>query len=96
MQIQSQLENTLIDAEARTVKGYLHAAHNDDDSSGDDVMGEIGFAVDVEKEAVAKNAKNGRRATKYRSVNHLMTTSNLLCNYLAVAPDHARHWIFIA
>ena len=79
MKIQSQLENTLIAAEAQTVKGYLFAAHNDDDSSGDDDMGEIrGFAVDIVEEAVAKKAKNSRRATKYRSMNHLVTTSNII------------------
>ena len=55
----SQLENTLTVAEARTVKGYLLAAHKDDDSSGDDNMGETGgFAVDIVKAAVAKKGKD--------------------------------------
>ena len=30
------------------------------------------------KEAVEKKAKNSRRATKYRSSNHLVTTSNIV------------------
>ena len=79
VKIQSQLENTLIVAEARTVKGYLLAAHNDDDCSSDDDTGETrGFAVDIVKEAVAKKAKNSRRATKYRSLNYLVTASNIV------------------
>ena len=79
VKIQSQLENTLTVAESKTVKGYLLAAHKDDDSSGDDETGETGgFAVDIVREAVAKKAKNSRRATKYRSMNHLVTTSNIV------------------
>ena len=42
VKIQSQLEKTLTVAEARTVKGYLLAAHKDYDSSGDDDTGEKG------------------------------------------------------
>ena len=42
LKIQSQLENTLTVAEARTVKGYLLAAHKNDGSSNDDDMGETG------------------------------------------------------
>ena len=50
VKIQSQQENTLTVAEARTVKGYLLAAHKDDGSSGDDDIGESrGLAVDCER-----------------------------------------------
>ena len=80
VKIQSQLENTLTVVEARTIKDYLLAAHKDEDSSGDDDMGEIGgFAVNIAEEAIAKMTKNSRRATKCRSINH---ESILLCNYL--------------
>ena len=78
VKIQSQLENTLTVAVARTVKGNLLAAHKDDDSSGDDDTGETrGFVGDIVEEAAAKR-QNSRRATKYRSMNYLVTTSIII------------------
>ena len=61
VKIQSQLKNTLTVAEARTVKGHLLAAHNkDDDSSGDDDMGDTGgFAVNIVKKLWQKERAAG-------------------------------------
>ena len=54
-------------------------AHTDDDSSGDDDTGETrGFAVNNVKEAVATKATNSRRVTIYRSMNHVVTISNIV------------------
>jgi len=79
VKIQSQLENTLTVAEARTVKGYLLAgADEDGNDSSDDQEEAGGFAMDIVREATAKKAKNCNAATKYRSMNHLVTTSNIV------------------
>ena len=49
-------------------------------------MGEIGdFAVNIAEEAAAKKAKNSSRATKYRSMNHLVTTSKNIVVQLFIA-----------
>ena len=72
-------KNTLTPAEARTVQHYfLDTNTRDDDSSAQQPEAAGGFAVDIVRAAAAKRARNSRGATKYRSLNHLVTTSNIV------------------